>query len=100
MPALSSLQRAGFTPENGRAFGPPLPRPLVLAGGTQDSGWAHAGTARRRTDARIRRDHRPGPAIDATTGRPRADLHDAFVEALRDTGVIVHYFGPLLGESH
>jgi arginine deiminase len=57
--------------------------------------------------------HRPGLELSRLTPRNIAELlfddvmwakkakeeHDAFVEALRDKGVIVHYFGQLLGET-
>lgn len=38
MPALSSLQPAWTAPENGRAFGRPLPRPLVPLAGRRTQG--------------------------------------------------------------
>jgi arginine deiminase len=57
--------------------------------------------------------HRPGLELSRLTPRNIADLlfddimwakkakeeHDAFAEALREAGVIVHYFGQLLGET-
>ncbi len=57
--------------------------------------------------------HRPGLELSRLTPHNIAELlfddvmwakkakeeHDAFVEALRDKGVTVHYFGQLLGET-